>query len=109
MFWVKQKTDVKNFNTIAKINGAKTLVKHISCDCNWKCNSTACNSNQKWNNGNGICENSRYLKSHVHNSVILCNDMNGTDITSKMWQININKYDKYNNKCHKYCTNKLWW
>ena len=32
---------------MAKINEAKTFVKHISCDCNWKFNSTACNSNQK--------------------------------------------------------------
>ena len=26
---------------------AKTMVKHISCDCKWKFNSTTCNSNQK--------------------------------------------------------------
>ena len=28
----------------------KTKIKHISCDCNCKINSTACNLNQKWNN-----------------------------------------------------------
>ena len=29
---------------------AKTLVKHISCDCKCKFNSITCDSNQKWNN-----------------------------------------------------------
>ena len=48
----------------------------------WKINSTACNPNQKWNskrcqskckNANKCtCENSKYLKSLVHNSQILC-------------------------------------
>ena len=41
---------------ITRINGAKTLVKHISCD--WKpiFNSTTCNSDQKWNNNKCQCE-----------------------------------------------------
>ena len=40
---------------ITKINGAKTLVKHNSCD--WKCkfDSTTCNSNKKWNNDKCQC------------------------------------------------------
>ena len=35
---------------ITRINEAKTLVKHISCDCKCKFNSTTFNSNQNWNN-----------------------------------------------------------
>ena len=42
--------NVKVFNVIKKINEAKTSVKHDSCDCKCKFNSTTCNSNQKWNN-----------------------------------------------------------
>ena len=34
----------------------KTLVKHISCDCKCKFNSTACSSNQTWNNDKYPCE-----------------------------------------------------
>ena len=40
----------KGFNLITTMNEVKTLVKHISCDCECKFNSTACKSNQKWNN-----------------------------------------------------------
>ena len=50
LFWVKQKTNVKVFNIITRINEPKTLIKHISCDCKCKFNSTTCNSNQRWNN-----------------------------------------------------------
>ena len=32
---------------IARINEVKTLLKHISCDCKCKFDSTTCNSNQK--------------------------------------------------------------
>ena len=35
--------NLKVFNMITKINEAKTLVKHISCDCKCKSNSTTCN------------------------------------------------------------------
>ena len=75
------------------MNKIKTLVKHISYDCKCKFTSTTCNSNQKWNTvminanlsvkcivcakkiivGNSwnpnTCENSRYLKSIVDDSV----------------------------------------
>ena len=34
--------NVEVFNTIAKINEAKTLVKHISRDCKYKFNSATC-------------------------------------------------------------------
>ena len=48
---LSKKTDVnvKVFDMIIRINEAKTLIKHISCDYKCKFNSTACNSNQKWN------------------------------------------------------------
>ena len=81
---------------IARINEVKTLLKHISCDCKCKFDSTTCNSNQKqnndncqykckkyctckkdysWDTGTHICENSSYLKNDlviVCNSVIMC-------------------------------------
>ena len=31
-------------------NEAKTMVRHISCDCKCKFNSATCNLSQKWNN-----------------------------------------------------------
>ena len=39
--------NVKVFNMITNRNEAKTLVKHISCDCTCKFSSTTCKSNQK--------------------------------------------------------------
>ena len=42
--------NVKVFNIITRRNEAKTLVKHISCDCKCKFNNTTCNRNQKWIN-----------------------------------------------------------
>ena len=75
--------DVKVFNMITRINEDKTLIKHISCGCKCKFNSTTCNSNKKcnndtcqrdckkfhtckkdysWNPSTYICENSSYLK-----------------------------------------------
>ena len=45
---------------ITRINGAETLVKHISCDC--KFGSTTCNSNQKLNNDKSQCECKKYRK-----------------------------------------------
>ena len=41
---------------------AKTMTKHISCDCKCKFNSTTCNSNQKWNNEKCQCECKSYHK-----------------------------------------------
>ena len=40
--------NVKVFNMMARINEVKTMVKHISCACKCKFNST-CYSNQEWN------------------------------------------------------------
>ena len=38
------------------------MIKRISCDCKCKFSSTACNSNQKWNNKIGQYECKNYLK-----------------------------------------------
>ena len=42
--------DVKVFNMVTKINEAKAMVRHISCDYKCKLDSTTLTSNQKWNN-----------------------------------------------------------
>ena len=75
--------NVKAFNMITNKNEAKTITKHISCNCKCKFNNKTCNSNQKWDNKTcqferknyhkckkdynwnhpSICENSKYIKS----------------------------------------------
>ena len=86
MCFKKKGINVKESNTIKNKNEAKRMVKHISCDCKCKFNSTTCNLNQKWinktcqcecknyrkckkdyswNTSTCICENSNYLKSIV--------------------------------------------
>ena len=45
----KQDKRCKVLNMIARINEAKILVNHISCDCKCKFDSTTFNLNQKWN------------------------------------------------------------
>ena len=37
-------------NIITRINGSKTLTKHISCECKCKLDRKKCNSDQWWNN-----------------------------------------------------------
>ena len=54
--------NVKTINMITNKNEAKTMTKHISCDCQCKFNSTTCNSNQKWNNEAFQCECQNYCK-----------------------------------------------
>ena len=47
---VERKTkdiNVKIFKMITNKNEAKTMTKHISCDCKYKFNSVTCNSYQK--------------------------------------------------------------
>ena len=74
----------KAFHMITRRNEAKTLAKHISCDCKCKFNTATCNSTQKWNNDKCHCEckkyrackkdyswNPRCLKSVVETSVIV--------------------------------------
>ena len=59
--------DVNVFNLITNINEAKTVVKHASCDCKCKFNSTSCNSNQ-----NGIVINAyANVKVIVHAKKII--------------------------------------
>ena len=88
--------NVKAFNIITNTNEAKAMVKHISCDCKYKFNSSTCNSNQKWNSetcqyecknyceckkdyswnlSTYICENGKYLKSIVDDSNIVCDEI----------------------------------
>ena len=101
--------NVKTFNMITNKNEAKTMTKHISCDCKCKLYSTTCNSDQKWNNNTCqrecknyhkskkdyswnpntcICENSKYLKSIADTSVtkrdeiILVMDIVSTKMTN---------------------------
>ena len=52
--------NVKAFNMLTNQNEAKTMTKHISCDCKRKFNSTTCNSNQKWSNKTCQCEHKNY-------------------------------------------------
>ena len=47
---------VKVFNMKTNRYKAKTMVKHISCDCKCKFNGASCNSNQQWNNETCQCE-----------------------------------------------------
>ena len=93
------------FIMITRINKAKALTKHISCDCKCKFHSTTCNSDQKWNDetchcgcksyptcknnyswnpSTCICEKSKYLKVIIDGSVIFCDEiLNAGDISSK--------------------------
>ena len=53
--------NVKVFNVITRIYEAKIMIKHISCDCRCKFNSTTCHSNKKsWNNDQCQCECKNY-------------------------------------------------
>ena len=84
--------NVEVFNTIKNKNEAKTMKKHVSCDCKCKFYSTICNSNQKWNKktyqsqcknypkckkyySKCICENSKYSKRITDTSVIVCDEI----------------------------------
>ena len=61
--WVSAETKHVNFKTfdmIANKGGSKAMTDHISYDC--KC-STACNSNQKWNNKACQYESKNHFKS----------------------------------------------
>ena len=95
---------IKVFNMITNKNEAKTMAKHISCDCKWKFNSATCNSNEEWNNktceckyknyrkckenyswnpNTCICKNRKYLKNIADTSVIECAEIIPvTDIVS---------------------------
>ena len=110
MFPKKQKKIlVKLFNMITNNNKSKAMVEYISCDSKCKFNSTTCNSNKKWDNKTChckckkeyswdpcICEDSKYLKSVIDDSVIACNE-----IICYGYCIN------NNHKWNKYCVNNL--
>ena len=87
--------NVKAYNIVTNKNKAKTMEKHITCDCKCKFNTTACNSNQKWNDKTCQCEwknyhkckkdyswspstcifnNSKYRKCIADTSVISCDE-----------------------------------
>ena len=50
VFLIKQKTNIKEFTMVTRINKVKTVVNHISYDCKCKFSSATSNSSQKWNN-----------------------------------------------------------
>ena len=74
----------------------KTLIKHISCECECKFDGRKCNSNQWWNDdkcwyeckkihvcekdyvwnpSKCICENGKYLASIMVDSAIICDEV----------------------------------
>ena len=67
----KKDINVKLFNMI---NEAKTITKHISCDFKCKLNSTAYNSNQKWNSKTCQyeCKNYRTCKKNYSSNLSTC-------------------------------------
>ena len=77
-------------------NEAKTMAKHISCECKCEFSSTTCNWNPKWNDktwqcerknhrnskkdyswnsSTCACENRKYLKSIADDSLIACDEV----------------------------------
>ena len=52
--------NLKAFNMIKSKNEAKTMTKHISCDCKFKFNSTTYNWNKLWNNVTCQCDCKNY-------------------------------------------------
>ena len=47
---------LKVFQMITGVNKSKTLMKHISCDCECKFNGRRCMSKQKWTTGKCLFE-----------------------------------------------------
>ena len=118
VFRVKKDVNVKLFIMIIRIIDAKTYLKHISCDCKWKFDSATYNSNHKWkidncqcefkkcdkckkdyswNSSPCVCENSKYLKNNVDDSVV--------EIISTTEYEQYGKY--FINKFHEYGVNKF--
>ena len=62
--------NVKAFNVITNKNAAKAMTEHIFCDCKCKCNTTICNSNQKWNS-QCVCKNYRVCKKDYSWNIIV--------------------------------------
>ena len=79
----EEDVNVKVFNMTKNKNEAKTVVKHIKCDCNCKCNTCTCKKVYGWDPSTCICENGKYSKSFVDNSKIKCDEfMYAMDIVS---------------------------
>ena len=56
MYSVSSKNvSVEPFNMIKRTYEGKTLIKHISCECKCKFDSTTCDSVQKYNNDISHC------------------------------------------------------
>ena len=109
---------------MTRINEAKTMAKHGSCDCKYKLNSVTSDSNQNWNNKicQYECRNYRACKKDLV-GILLHVFMRIASISKVLlmiWKLcvmklyiicyrnSINKCGKYyTNKCHKYCVNKL--
>ena len=54
-------------------NVAKTLAKHISCECKCKFDGRKCNSNQKWNNDKCRCKCKNKKKHPICKKDYICN------------------------------------
>ena len=73
---VPNKTEDLNlsvFNMILGKNVAKTLAKHISCECKCKFDGRKCNSNQKWNNDKCRCKCKNKKKHPICKKDYICN------------------------------------
>ena len=69
---VRSKTkdlNVKTIDVMTRINGAKAVAKHSSCDCKCKFNSVTYDSNQKRNNKTGQCECKSYCLCKIDYSL----------------------------------------
>ena len=66
--------NVKVFNIIKRIYEGKALIKHISCNCKCKLNSTTCNSYHKWSKCQGGYRKHRATKKEYswHPSTCIC-------------------------------------
>ena len=63
--------NLRVFNMITGINESKTLTMHISCKS--KCDCMKCDSNQKWNNDNCLCEFKNPRKHHMYKKYFIWN------------------------------------
>ena len=67
------------------------MIKHILCDCKFKFNSILQSYN--WYSSGCICQNSRYLRSVVDDSVIVCDEIiNATNSASVNMENTLSKY-----------------
>ena len=63
--------NVKAFYTITNKHEAKTITKHISCDCKCKFNSATCNLNLKWNNKKHVNVNLKIIITAIKIIVVI--------------------------------------